>query len=75
MGVGRGRSAFAVVSHFPALSFVRVGRWVWPFRFRGGFVFPYPVFRSPGALGLSAPLSRWFRLSLSAALKAERHLI
>ena len=66
-GAGSGFSTFAVVSHVPALSFVRVGRWVLPSRFRGGFVFPYPVFRSRGVLRLTVPLSRWFRLSLSIA--------
>ena len=40
LGVGFGRSAFAVVSYFPVLSFVRAWYWVWPFRFRGGFVYP-----------------------------------
>ena len=67
LGVGFGRSAFAAVSYFPALSFVRVVRWVWPLRFRGGFVFSYRVFRSLGVLGLTVPLSRWFRLSLCVA--------
>ena len=57
LGIGFDRPAFAVVSYLSSPSFVRVGHWVWPSRFRGGFV-AYPVGASRWLGGLSKQKDR-----------------